>query len=72
MVDITQYCGGVCELIPPGYHLAMMPIQWVNSASASGVRQTYRPLRTVKKCHFHSLRSDIVTAIFGAHRVRTS
>jgi hypothetical protein len=38
MVDITQYCGGVCELIPPGYHLAMMPIQWVNSASASGVK----------------------------------
>jgi hypothetical protein len=29
MVDITQYCGGVCELIPPEYHLAMMPIMGI-------------------------------------------
>jgi hypothetical protein len=26
MIDIIQYCGGVCDFIPLEYHLAMMPI----------------------------------------------
>jgi hypothetical protein len=25
MIDITRYCGGVCDVIPPEYHLTMMP-----------------------------------------------
>jgi hypothetical protein len=29
MFDITRYCGGVCDLIPAGYHLTMMPIMGV-------------------------------------------
>jgi hypothetical protein len=28
MIDITRYCG-VCDLIPPEYHLTMMPIMGV-------------------------------------------
>jgi hypothetical protein len=26
MIDITRYCGGFCDLIPPQYHLIMVPI----------------------------------------------